>query len=225
MNVRAYTACTPLQQYITGLVKHAENVLRSIYGCRGRLRPENLDARTAERIEEFLKKQYGKEQDGGEAVRRRAEVQLDFDSINALRIQSDAVREALEVRETPEEQPEEVLTAQTEETTENVEAEHAPEGGSCFDSGRLSAPMRELIGSLSGMHCRALREILIADNAAMLLSRIAEEEMTLPEIIIDEINEAAASVIDDILIDALSDAPRVLEQYEAELRDAVINGG
>ena len=46
--------------------------------------------------------------------------------------------------------------------------------------------------------------------------------MTMPEILIDEINDIASQEIDDILIDTFNDTMCILEQYEQELKDAVI---
>ena len=43
----------------------------------------------------------------------------------------------------------------------------------------------------------------------------------MPEILIDEINDVATQFLDDILLDALGDAPCILEQYEPELKKAL----
>ena len=51
---------------------------------------------------------------------------------------------------------------------------------------------------------------------------VADEAMTMPEILIDEINDIASQEIDDILIDTFNDTMCILEQYEQELKDAVI---
>lgn len=223
VTVKPYMYASQLREYVTVLVRYAENVLRSIHGFRGRLRVENLDASLAEMIEEFLKKEYGKEKENEDVAHEQAKIKLDFDSIDVLRQQSDAVREALEVAEVPEETPEEIPVVRTAA----VETPELPEAGGIeeFDIGKLSGAMRDLISALSDVHRKALREILISDNAAERMSKIAEDAMTLPEIMIDEINDMATAEIDDILIDAFGDVPCVLEQYEAELKSAVINGG
>jgi hypothetical protein len=44
--------------------------------------------------------------------------------------------------------------------------------------------------------------------------------MTMPELLLDELNDTAAQYLDDILVDTFGEAPHVLEQYEEELEKA-----
>lgn len=104
LSVKAYTSSQKLRNYINDLVRYAENVLRSMYGYRGRLRGVNLDAEMATLIEGFLQKEYSPKGKEKSALNKKVEVKLDFANIEDLRIQSDAVRDALEVVDEPVEQ-------------------------------------------------------------------------------------------------------------------------
>lgn len=224
VTVRAYVNTPALRNYIGGLLRHAENVLRGICKFRGRLRVDDLDEEMAALIEGFLKREYSQAKRKQADERRRVEVQLDFDSIDALRIQSDAVRDALEVVE-EETEPEPEIPAEFPQADENAADDLPKSVNNRFALAELSDDMNRLIGSLSEPQTEALWAILVSQDAQEQLERIAEDAMTMPEILIDEINDAATQVFDDILIDAFGDAPRVLEQYESEIRNAARNGG
>ena len=60
-------------------------------------------------------------------------------------------------------------------------------------------------------------------NAFKTLSaeEIANAEMSMPEILIDEINDIATQYIGDILIDTFDAEMSVLEQYVNELKEAM----
>lgn len=222
VTVRAYVHTPQLRQYIGELIRYAENVLRGMYKYRGRLRVENLDSEMAALIEGFLKKEYDPDKEKEPEKEKRVEVRLDFDSIDLLRAQSDAVREALEVAEEPETP---VVLAEEEQTTETPISHETDEQAAYFDAEKLSDRMRQLTDALAELQQAALRIVLVSDEPLEQLSALAEEALTMPEILIDEINDAAMQALDDILIDAFGDVPRVLEQYENELKDAVVNGG
>lgn len=53
------------------------------------------------------------------------------------------------------------------------------------------------------------------------IEEIANAEMSMPEILIDEINDIATQYIGDILIDTFDAEMSVLEQYVIELKEAM----
>ena len=53
------------------------------------------------------------------------------------------------------------------------------------------------------------------------LERIANEEMSMPEILIDEINDIASQYLGNILIDTYEDNICVLEEYSEILKQAI----
>lgn len=97
LSVKAYSVSTRLRNYVNQLVRYSENVLRSLYGYRGRLRGVELESELSSLVESFLKKEYTPKKNTEKAPPKQVELKLDFESIASLRAQSDAVRDALEV--------------------------------------------------------------------------------------------------------------------------------
>ena len=81
--------------------------------------------------------------------------------------------------------------------------------------------MQQLITSLTSVQVEILYIILEKESLQTKIEEIAEEAMTMPEIVIDEINDIATQYLDDILIDTFGDEPCILEQYEEELKQAM----
>lgn len=298
ISIKAYSINQRLRSYLNELVRYAENILRGLYGYRGRLRGVTLNDETAVLVKAFLEKEYMPRSKQQDAATRKVTVKLDFDNIDELRVQSDAVRDALEV---VEESQKELLTdlqemkalvseispqakhlldqlysgdwkcvatpemkrsieeinrlaykylacallvrersnlvveddyqdeldyiyanpAEMPEPTEAafVEKEVERETESGFDLSLLSDEMQELVCMLTPVQQQTLHIIL--SHKIDELERIAEEEMTMPELLVDEINDTATQVLDDILIDMMDEQPCILEQYESELKRAM----
>ena len=301
VSVRAYTSSQKLRNYINELVRYAENVLREMYGYRGRLRGVELDTETAALVRSFLRKEYSIKETAP-APEKKVEINLDLAAIEALRAESDAVRDALEVADEPAVASQlltdlnevsaligllsenarmllcklssgnwaaEVLTvekAQADEinrvamqylarellVVENgfyiVEDDYRDEveyvfksdadmtnqslaapGNTvieqnsmygCFDTTRLPEALQSVVDSMSNLHQQVLWAIVVLSDPQDRINALADEEMTMPEILIDEINDIASQQLDDILIDTFNDTLCILEQYEQELKDA-----
>lgn len=295
VSVKGYTSSQKLRSYINELVRYAENVLRELYGSRGRLRGVELDDETAKIVKSFLIKEYSPKKTPAEAP-KKAEVKLDFSNINELRNQSDAVRDALEVSDDSSEQKE-LLTdidvvktifglipqycrslinelhsnswelnydSSIQPSVDKINeislkylacailvveenylileddyrdefefiynhldefecGDHSKEAdnNSMFTVDILSDELKQLIETLSPMQQRIICVILNRVNISLQLEEIANAELSMPEILIDEINDISSQIIGDILIDTFSDEICVLEQYENELKDAM----
>ena len=90
-----------------------------------------------------------------------------------------------------------------------------------LDEMGLPEDLKEFLGALTDIQRQALQAILFSDDPQEKLAKLAEETMSMPEIMIDEINDVATQFLDDILIDTFDDTPTVLEQYADELKRAV----
>jgi hypothetical protein len=254
-----------------------------------------LDDETASLVKAFLKKEYSPNRKPIEPEKKK-EVKLDFESINELRNQSDAVRDALEVTEEKIE-AKELLTdlnavkeifvsmppycrmlidemrskswemeynssvqASIEKINElsgmqlacsivvvegntlileddyrdefNYIYEHLseieiPESSeekdtiSKFDLTALSDEMKQLLETLTPTQEEILHIILSQEDMSQRIEEIANAEMSMPEILIDEINDIATQYIGDILIDTFDAEMSVLEQYVNELKEAM----
>lgn len=98
--VKDYSTYPKLRAYINELVRYSENTLRELRGCKGRLRGVTIDEETAKLIKKFLKTQYGLQATQENEPPKEQKVLLDVEKIRKLRVDSDAVRTALEVKET-----------------------------------------------------------------------------------------------------------------------------
>lgn len=246
VSVKAYTSSQKLRGYINELVRYSENALRSLYGYRGRLRGVTLDENTANLVDAFLQKEYSPTCDAQDTSVHETKVELDFNSIDVLRAQSDAVREALNVPEEaeitkevlaePAREREYLIVEGNQWDESNYNDTHKPDIASpnglvptkedtYFERTALSDQMNGLLGELTTIQKRTLFIILSKADSQSELEQIAEEAMTMPEILIDDINDVATQFLDDILLDSQGDAPSVLEQYESELKNALRYGG
>ena len=196
VTVKDYIGTVQLRTYINSLVRFAENELRILYNFRGRLRGMEVDAELAQLIRDFLKKEYDPKKKLAEMPKE--ELKLDFDSIALLREQSNAVRDALEVTE--EEEPVQV--------PEVVEEKVIP---------KPTGEVQPFVEALSEEQRAVIAVILKGENVQDELETLAEAAMSLPEILIDEINELATQFLDDIVIDTMGDVPCILEQYITQL--------
>ena len=295
VSVKGYTSSQKLRSYINELVRYAENVLRELYGSRGRLRGVEIDDETAKMVKAFLIKEYSPKKTTTE-VPKKAEVNLDFNNINELRNQSDAVRDALEVSDDSAEQKELLTDIDVVKTIFGlipqycrslinelhsnsweinydssvqpsvdkineislkylacailvVEENHLlleddyrdefefiynhldefeccdeikeTDNSSMFTVDNLSDELKQLIETLSPIQQTIICVILNRVNISLQLEEIANAELSMPEMLIDEINDISSQIIGDILIDTFSDEICVLEQYENELKDAM----
>lgn len=295
--VKGYTAGVKLRNYVNQLVRYSENVLRNLYGYRGRLRGVEVEAETAELIEQFLKKEYAPTKPEESNLPEKTEVKLNFKSIEVLRTQSNAVRKALEVSDEDLEQKElltelpevsamfsalsesakqllnefriagwespvmeqkKILIAEINSAANRfiarsliaiehgyyiVEDDYRDELEYLYannskiasvDSNQITKEhnqkaiasseqesgqgLKQFVDALTDVQKQALGAILFFNDPQEMLQQLAEESLSMPEILIDEINDVATQFLDDIIIDAFDDTPSVLEQYVEELK-------
>lgn len=74
------------------------------------------------------------------------------------------------------------------------------------------------LDELSASQKQVLRAILSEDYVWEKIERIAEKQMSMPELLIDEINELAMEYLEDIVIDVWESEIHILEQYKNEIR-------
>lgn len=224
ISLTAYCSATELRRFLNNLVRHAENVLRGLYGHRGRLRDIELDEETAALAESFLTREYNPKKKEKEPEKpKKQTVSLNFDSIAKLRKESDAVRNALEVPETIQEaasyEPSRTLLEPIPEPVRETAA--AGEKTDRFDLSSLSDPFRGILETLSPVQAEALHLILTHPDPGFELDRIANAAMTMPEMLIDEINDIAMAQLGDLLIDTMGEEPRIYDYFESELKSAL----
>lgn len=219
--IKDYLNNLELRSYINALVRYTENVLRKMYNYKGKLKGVVLDEEIANLIQAFLRKEYSP-QKSENLVSKKSEIKLDFDNIANLRNQSNAVRDALEVIEESK-QTDEPFTdlSPTYNNDEIQEQSKAFDDILRFNLSMLNDELQKFLKAISPLQIEIVYIILLQNNVNSLLEKIANEEMSMPEILIDGINDIAQRYIDDILIDTFSNEPFILEQYSNELKKAI----
>lgn len=277
VTVKEYSSAPQLRNYVNQLVRFGENTLREIYGTKGRLRGIEIDDEIGKLITSFLKKEYGLIAIEANKETKPAKLELDFENIDDLRKQSDAVRSILQVEDVASEElvvpTKKMLLTEVEEVnaiykalSENeraflkklyesdYEAELAPvdtqtisainrladrylqndlisiegdriiieddfrdeidflfknppeievviENQADFDKTLLPEKLQEFVAELLPEQRQSLIAVLTLKEPEIELERIAEEAMTMPELLIDDINALAINLLGDIIIE------------------------
>lgn len=278
VTVKEYSSATQLRNYVNQLVRFGENTLREIYGTKGRLRGIEIDEETGNLIASFLKREYGLTEIEANKGAKPAKLELNFENIDDLRKQSDAVRSILQVEDVAGEEmvapTKKMLLTEVEEVisiykalSENeraflkklyeseYEAELMPvdtqtisainrladrylqndlisiesdrmiieddfrdeidylfknppeiemvkENQADFDKTLLPEKLWEFVAELLPEQRQSLIAVLTLKEAEIELERIAEEAMTMPELLMDDINALAINILGDIIIES-----------------------
>ncbi|MCL2460047.1 MAG: hypothetical protein FWF19_01635, partial [Euryarchaeota archaeon] len=72
-----------------------------------------------------------------------------------------------------------------------------------------------------GEQQKALHAVLTCENPQKALKQIAEDAMTMPQILLDQINDIAMPILDDILIDFMKEQPYILDEYAPSLKISI----
>jgi hypothetical protein len=276
VTVKEYSSAPRLRNYVNQLVRFGENTLREIYGTKGRLRGIEFDEETGNLIASFLKKEYGLTETEANKGAKPAKLELNFENIDDLRKQSDAVRSILQVEDVVSEElvvpTKKMLLTEVEEVisiykalseneraflkklyeseyeaelmpvdTQTISAinrladrylqndlisiegdrmiieddfrdeidylfknppeiEVAKENQADFDRTLLPEKLWEFVAELLPEQRQSLIAVLTLKESEIELERIAEEAMTMPELLIDDINALAINILGDIII-------------------------
>ncbi len=326
VNVKPYSVYGPLRKCITELVGLTENVLRQMKGYDSSKKATNLTEETVEAVEHFLRTEYGyllrqaklpdEKREEKRAAReekvqklekeqvqlvdrseeRGHEATLDFDVIDRLREESEAVRTALAVEgeisivekvpltnlgeisaiysalssagrdllhtlkksnwvyelDTEIEQ----LVAEINNLAEGylggpllfqtdnmvtVDEQYCDElahicdnppplrgdGGDeeqLFDPSLLDRELKEFVECLRPEQKKVVYAVLILEDPEQEIKDIAEEHLTMPEILLDDINAVALQTVGDIIIDFTEEKPGIVQEYASFLRDSITPG-
>lgn len=277
VTIKEYSSAPQLRNYVNQLVRFGENTLREIYGTKGRLRGVAIDEETGNLIASFLKREYGLTEIEANKGDKPAKLELNFENIDDLRKQSDAVRSILQVEDVDGEEmvvpTKKMLLTEVEEVitiykalSENERAflkklyeseyeaelmpvdtqtitainrladrylqndlisfegdrmiieddfrdeidylfknppeiEVAKENQADFNRTLLPENLQEFVAELLPEQRQSLIAVLILKEPEIELERIAEEAMTMPELLIDDINALAINILGDIIIE------------------------
>ncbi|GAB1537733.1 hypothetical protein NUACC21_03870 [Scytonema sp. NUACC21] len=91
------------------------------------------------------------------------------------------------------------------------------------NSENLSEEWTKLVDLLPEYEIQVLEAILEQDNPNTRIKKIAEENITMPNLLIDSINERAQDTIGELIIDTASETPAIYQEYLTEVRKAIAN--
>ncbi|GIP56697.1 TerB N-terminal domain-containing protein [Paenibacillus woosongensis] len=226
----------PLRSYITQLVRLTENKLRELSGFRGKLRGITAESSVEQLVARFLHKEF-EQRKAKEARAFVPKVKINTSKLQRIQWESDEVRDMLTTEEqapvSDESREETALPAKLskagkvpdpEQSESLQQAELDFERGwmepgevehSEAAAGKTELPeeWREIFARLSAAHRKMLSALLDGGDAAVRLG-IAEQAGSMPELLLDEINEIAMECIGDLLLDG----DEIALEYREELR-------
>ncbi|WP_059045574.1 TerB N-terminal domain-containing protein [Paenibacillus rubinfantis] len=241
VTVLPYSGHPPLRGFLTQLIRLTENQLRELTGFKGKLRGIDVGPEIEQLVGRYLGKEFERRK-AEEAKARTPKVKINAAKLRKLQQESNEVRDLLlseeltlafapeapglpperaaslpgRISDEPlqptfdfergyEQEPEQVLPPSTEERSGSEKNEGGPMTS-------LSEEWQELFASLTAPQAQMLTALLQGQSAAERQT-IAEQAGSMPELLIDEINELAMERIGDLLVDG----DEVVDDYRAEL--------
>ncbi|MGM1023722.1 MAG: TerB N-terminal domain-containing protein [Bacillota bacterium] len=210
----------PLRDYVTQIIKFAENKLRDYQGFKGRLKGISLEPEVETLIDRYLAREYAKQS-------ITTAIQIDTDKLAQLQLDTEYVREMLtieEIEDPLETSNDAYMSAEVSHESElaaHLQCAAAEEAQSLdnsvessWDTADLGDEWLLLAEALNEVHFNALAA-LMSDAPVIELSRLAEEHGTMPTLLIDEINQAAMEYIGDLIVSE----DGVVEEYLNDVKN------
>jgi hypothetical protein len=203
----AYSQHPPLQEFLKGIVKHTENRLREATGFKTRLRSFEISEAHRAIIDRLIPvaKLEPKRTVKGKPVAPEPSVapvriELDLGRVQALQTESNEVRDMLMggLEDDVVVRPPVIVTAVPEPVLVPVS---------------VGSDWQALSSQLSDTQIEALRIVLEGQRVMFTLREIANRQGTMPELLLDTINEAALETLGDAILDASGDEPAVYDDY------------
>jgi myosin heavy subunit len=85
----------------------------------------------------------------------------------------------------------------------------------------LPTEWTDFIKQLPNYEVKVLRAILMQNNTQGIIKEIAEENITMPNILIDSINEKASDIIGDLIIETTTEPPTIVHEYISNVRKSI----
>ncbi|MBE9104106.1 hypothetical protein IQ229_03860 [Nostoc cf. edaphicum LEGE 07299] len=101
---------------------------------------------------------------------------------------------------------------QSSDAIDNSEVETSP---------NISKEWNNFLGNLPGYELQVLKAIVEQDNPNSAIKKIAEANITMPNLLIDSINERANDTIGELIINSDSDSPKVYQEYITDVKKMI----
>jgi len=85
----------------------------------------------------------------------------------------------------------------------------------------LPTEWTDFIKQIPNYEVKVLRAILMQNNTQGIIKEIAEENITMPNILIDSINEKASDIIGDLIIETTTEPPTIVHEYISNVRKSI----
>lgn len=95
-------------------------------------------------------------------------------------------------------------------------------GSKLFDSSKLTSEMKEFVDALLPVQQKALYVLITSENPQSDLESIANEALTMPQLLLDDINALAFQIIKEIIIVTIDEKPRILDEYMDLLKQSIV---
>lgn len=206
-----------LRTFLTQILKFSENQIRKHFHYRGRLKIAELDPDLKKYLTEFINRELNppiKAESRSLSVNK-----LSKTKINTLREQSDEVRKSLEVEDLERESENSSIELLTPVTEPNrVENLTNPR----IRDMNLDEELTQFLESLQPYHLEAIQILYDGQDIQNQLKALADKYISLPELIIDEINELAYEVLDNLFIES-DDGFYISEEYRESIEEFILN--
>jgi len=91
-----------------------------------------------------------------------------------------------------------------------------------FNISVLPPELKAFIEQLYPEQQKALHTLLTSKNPNSELMLIAERSMTMPETLLDEINETAMQILGDLIVDSMNQEPCIMDEYAMQLTQSIV---
>lgn len=179
----------PLREWVSGIIRYAENKIRLASSMKARYRQTSLTPYMQQCIDQYFTAYQA------QALRKERNIQINEATLLSLQEDTEQVQQMLSITDSaePEEDPPPMILTMPEEELLRTE------GGESWGQVRQR---------LQPIHAQLLTLILQGASAAELV-QVAAAHSTMLELLLDEINEIAMETLGDLLIDETD----IVEEY------------
>ena len=90
-----------------------------------------------------------------------------------------------------------------------------------FNVSTLSPELKEFVESLLPEQQKVLHTLLAFEHPQAELEQIAEESMTMPQILLDDLNAVSMQTLGDLLVDFMDQEPYIMDEYVSPLKQSI----
>ncbi|WP_334818204.1 tellurite resistance TerB C-terminal domain-containing protein [Nostoc sp.] len=105
--------------------------------------------------------------------------------------------------------------------SEIIESSDVIENSEVETSENIPEEWTNFLGNLPGHELQVLKAIVEQDNPNSAIKKIAEANITMPNLLIDSINERANDTIGELIINSDSESPKVYQEYITNVKKMI----